>query len=68
MPLVSSEESSFEYIRRYYGLEARRGMKVTAYGKKGVITGARCAYLLIKIEGEKRGMPYHPLDGIIYEK
>lgn len=57
---------SLEYIRDYYTVPARKGVRVNAYGKPGTITGASGAHLLIKLDGEKHSNPYHPRDGIDY--
>lgn len=58
---------SLEYIRNYYGVPAKKGGRVNAYGKPGTITGARNAHLLIKLDGEQQhSRPYHPTDGIEY--
>lgn len=57
---------SLEYIRNYYGVPAKKGGRVNAYGKLGTITGTSNAHLLIKLDGEKHSNPYHPTDGIEY--
>jgi hypothetical protein len=53
-----------KYIREYYGVPAKRGMRVTYSGsqatKTGVITSARGANLMIRIDGMKHPRPYHP--------
>ncbi len=51
---------SMEYIRTYYKVPAKKGQKVMALGKLGVITGARGAHLRIRLEGQKRSSLYHP--------
>lgn len=58
---------SFDYIKQYYGIDAKRGQRVIAYGKPGVITGAEGQYLCIRLDGEKHSNNYHPEDGIKYE-
>lgn len=57
---------SLEYIRNYYGVQAKKGGRVKAYGKPGTIIGARNAHLLIKLDGERHSNSYHPTDGIEY--
>ncbi|HEY1029777.1 MAG TPA: hypothetical protein VGE28_19360 [Pseudomonas sp.] len=57
---------SLEYIRNYYGVPAKKGGRVNAYGKPGTITGARNAHLLIKLDSEQHSNSYHPTDGIEY--
>ena len=55
-----------QYVRDYYKVPAYKGVKVTAYGKSGVITGASGPHVSIRLEGEKSARPYHPTDGIVY--
>lgn len=57
---------SFDYIKSYYGVDAKRGQRVVANGKPGVITGADGQYVTIRLDGEKHAKPYHPIDGIDY--
>ena len=57
---------SLAYIRNYYGVPAKKGVRVKAYGKPGTITGASNAHLLIKLDGEQRSNPYHPTHDIEY--
>jgi hypothetical protein len=59
---------SFEYIRKYYGVPAKRGMKVIADGDLVEITGAKGAYLRIRLNGEKNSRTYHPTWEIQYLK
>lgn len=51
---------SLEYIRKTYLVPAKRGVNVIANGDCGVITGARGAYLRIRVEGRKKTGFYHP--------
>lgn len=51
---------SLEYIRKTYNVPAKRGAHVIANGEPGVITGARGAYLRIRVEGRKKIGFYHP--------
>jgi hypothetical protein len=57
---------SFDYIKSYYGVDAKRGQRVTAFGKPGVITGTEGQYVCIRLDGQKNSNPYHPTDGINY--
>lgn len=57
-----------DYIRDYYGVPAKKGGRVKAYGKPGVITGARGPHLRIKLDGEKYSASYHPTEGIEYQE
>lgn len=56
--------ASLEYIRRYYGVPARRGGRVEYTGgvwpRSGTITGADGTRLRIRLDGEKHAFPYHP--------
>ncbi len=59
-------QMSFDYIKSYYGVDVKRGQRVEAYGKPGVITGADGQYLRIRLDGQKHSNNYHPIDGINY--
>ena len=62
---------SMEYIRKYYGVPAKRGGKVKIINQKvgvqfaGIITGSKDAYLRISINRQRSGL-YHPTDNIVY--
>lgn len=56
----------FDYINRTYGLTVRKGQRVTAYGKPGVVTGVNGAYVMIRRDGEKQARPHHPTDQVVY--
>ena len=51
---------SLAYIRDYYRVPAKRGMRVVADGKPGRITGSDDASLRILIDGDKRSTRWHP--------
>lgn len=59
----------YDYVRRYYGVPAKVGQRVKAYGKEGVLTRKQGSqqYIWIRIvaTGRVEG-PYHPTDGIEY--
>jgi hypothetical protein len=61
---------SLEYIRMYYGVQAKRGDRVEYTGdgtpKLGTISGARGAHLRIRLDGERRTGLYHPTWEIRY--
>lgn len=65
--MSATTDSEFSYIRRYYGVPAKRGMRVTYQGKPGVITGTSGPHLRVRLDGEKNSLPYHPSD-LAYEK
>lgn len=55
---------SFDYVRKYYGVPAKRGGRVeyTGDGKAefGTIVSANGAHLNIRLDGVKHTMPFHP--------
>lgn len=55
---------SIDYIRRYYGVPAKKGGRVEYTGGAkpvlGTICGADGAHLTIRLDGMKHTMPYHP--------
>lgn len=59
-PRRSSGRYSLDYVRRVYGVPARRGMRVVADGKPGVITCGDGQYLRVRLDGEKRSGRWHP--------
>lgn len=53
--------NNMEYIRKTYGVPARRGMRVIADGKEGIITGAKCdCRIRIRLDGYSSSRPWHP--------
>jgi hypothetical protein len=61
---------SMDYIRKAYGVIAKRGMRIEYTGagrvERGVITGSRGHLLRIKLDGHRRSMPFHPTWEIRY--
>lgn len=55
-----------DYIRRHYGVPAKRFGRVMFQNKPGTITGSRGAYLLIRLDGESHSGKYHPTWKIKY--
>lgn len=51
---------SAEYVRRTYGVPAKRGGRVIVDGREGVITSFRGAVLMVRLDGEARPVPAHP--------
>jgi hypothetical protein len=49
-----------EYIRRFYGVPARRYGRVMYGTSLGTIVGAKVAYLRIRLDGETQIKTYHP--------
>lgn len=50
---------SMEYVRRCYGVPAKRGMAVRVDGKRGIIVRAS-HYIHVRFDGQKRSVPCHP--------
>ena len=55
---------SMLYIRKRYGVPAKRGARIEYRGEGspelGTITGSEGAYLRIRMDGEKHTGTYHP--------
>jgi hypothetical protein len=54
------EPGGFGYIRAYYEVPAKRGMRVLADGRPGVITGSAGHYIRVRHDGEKTSRAWHP--------
>lgn len=57
---------SAKYVRDYYKVPAKRGMRVVANGKPGTIIGFSGAHLRIRLDGEKYAGNWHPTWRIEY--
>ena len=61
---------SFQYIRRYYDVPAKRGMRVAWDNSKGTRMGtitSATAYVHIRFDDSKHSVPLHPKeDGLRY--
>lgn len=66
---------SMEWIRRNYGVPAKRGGRVEYTpcegspdkpGRFGTITGARGAHIRVRLDGERHASPFHPTWQIRY--
>lgn len=51
---------SLDYVRRYYGVDARRGMRVAVDGRPGVLTTGAGHYIRVRFDGERHSVPCHP--------
>jgi hypothetical protein len=51
---------SAEYVRRHYGVDFKRGERVTVDGKPGVIVSFPDQYLGVRFDGEKHTSRAHP--------
>lgn len=56
-----------EYVRRYYGVPAKRGARVTVDGRPGRIVSFPGQYLGVRFDGEKRTARCHPTWRVNYE-
>lgn len=59
-------KGDMEYIRKKYKIPVKRGMKVIAQGRNGIIVGAKNGYLRIRIESKKNISSFHPTWEIEY--
>jgi hypothetical protein len=61
---------SMDYIRRTYGVPAKRGSRVEymypTTSRRGTITGARGARLRVKLDGDKHSRVFHPTWNLKY--
>lgn len=59
-------QHNYEYIRRTYGVPARRNAPVKYKGRLGKVTSTYQQYIHIKFEGEKKRSPnvFHPTSDI----
>lgn len=55
-----------EYIRRYYNVPAYKGVRVTIYGRDGVIVDGEGPHLKVRMDGAPYCGIYHPTDGVTY--
>jgi hypothetical protein len=55
------------YIRRYYAVPAKRGMRVAVDGRTGVIVGARYAYLRVRFDDDHSVGVAHPTWRVTYQ-
>lgn len=51
---------SLTYVRRAYGVPARRGGRVIVDGKPGRITSGDGQYIRVLVDGEKKSTKWHP--------
>lgn len=58
--------TEFDYVRSYYGVPAKRRMRVLAEGKPGVITKGAGMHIRIRLDGDKHSGYYHPTWKLIY--
>ena len=51
---------SAEYVRNYYGVDYKRGDRLTVDGKPGTLVSFPGQYLGIRFDGQKHTMNAHP--------
>jgi hypothetical protein len=59
--------TAFEYIRKRFGVPAKRGARVEYQGKPGKVTSATAfgpygAQVSVRLDGAKHPFPYNPTD------
>jgi hypothetical protein len=57
---------SAQYVRTYYGVPAKRGMRIAIQGKPATIVGFSGAHLRLRVDGEKHIVNAHPTWEITY--
>lgn len=51
-----------DYVRRYYGLDVKRGERVKVFGRLGRVTSGDAQYVRVRVDGERVSWHYHPYD------
>jgi hypothetical protein len=51
---------SAEYVRRFYGVPAKRGQRVTVEGRPGIVASFPGQYIGVRFDGEKSTTRCHP--------
>jgi hypothetical protein len=62
-----ARETSFDYVRRAYGVPAKRGLRVTVDGRPGVITRGYGGRIRVRFDGERRSVKCHPTWRVDYD-
>lgn len=57
---------SFDYVRSWYGVPAKRGLRVTVDGQGGRITSGKGSYIMVRFDGVKFSIPCHPTWRVTY--
>lgn len=58
---------SADYVRRCYGVPAKRGMRITVEGRPGVIVSFPGQYIGVRFDGEKITSRCHPTWEVQYD-
>lgn len=59
---------TMQWIRKNYGVPAKRGKEVTWRKQRGVITSAEGNVLRVRFENDTRTFRIHPTDSLIYHR
>ena len=65
-PAGGSDKMSVDQIRRYYGVDVKRGQRITVDGRTGRVTSFRGMYLMVRFDGRKFSLPCHPMWRVDY--
>lgn len=57
-----------KYVRDYYKVPAKRGMRVAVDGRAGVIVSFPGAHLGVRFDGERHTTPCHPTWRVEYQE
>jgi hypothetical protein len=57
---------SLDYVKNYYGVPAKVGMRVKVDGEMGTITCGDGQYIKVRIDGEKISANCHPTWEVVY--
>ncbi|MFF1600796.1 hypothetical protein ACFVYV_25360 [Streptomyces mirabilis] len=67
------QTADLDYIRRYYALESRRGIRVTIggrvrnHGREGAIVDTSGQYLMLLLDGDEQPVRRHVTSNMEYE-
>ena len=56
-----------DYVRKFYGVPAKRGGRVVVAGRRGTITSASDSYIMVRFDGESTPRRCHPTWRVTYE-
>lgn len=66
---MRDQPDCYDYVRRFYGVPAYIGVRVSVRGRDGALVNHRPSdqYVYIRFDGDRRvSGPYHPTDEITY--
>lgn len=53
---------SLDYVRSHYGLNLKRGDRVTVFGRPGRVTSGDAHYVRVRLDGDRHSFRVHPSD------